>query len=63
MLTSCFHIYLSPNGRINLGMDKSFVFRQCGTNRFLLYVGGLPSSYTPYLVSSLCQVLRVQPHL
>lgn len=43
MLTSCFHIYLSPNGRINLG--------------------GLPSSYISYLVSSLCQVLRVQTHL
>jgi len=43
MLTSCFHIYLSPNGRINLG--------------------GLPSSYISYLVSSLCQVLRVQANL
>jgi len=43
MLTSCFHIYLSPNGRINLG--------------------GLPSSYIPYLVSSLCQVLQVQANL
>jgi len=43
MLTSCFHIYLSPNGRINLG--------------------GLPSAFVPYLVSSLCQVLKVQSHL
>lgn len=43
MLTSRFHIYLSPNGRINLG--------------------GLPSSYINYLVSSLCEVLRPQASL